>query len=119
MATIAPPRDFDARQPAKRLSTTIIDEHAGRTLVRAAGFLDVYTAPEFRAELELRVGDRDVLIDMTGIVFIDAAGIGLLMSIVGRLHRHGCRVAFVCNETIAGAVQLAGVDGAVSVCQRH
>lgn len=117
MATIAPTRDFDSDQPAKRLSTTIIDDHATRTLVRVAGFLDVYTAPELRFDLE-RVGDRDMLIDMTGVVFIDAAGIGLLMSIVGRLHRHGCRVAFVCNETIAGAVELAGVDGAVSVASR-
>lgn len=95
-----------------------MDEADGHVVVRATGFLDVYTAAEFRQQMDRRIGDCDVLLDLTGVIFIDAAGIGLLMSIANRIGRHGCRIAVICTEAIAGAVRLAGLHGTVSVAHR-
>ncbi len=115
---IAPSSSSSTSQPADRLTTTIVEEPDGRVVVRATGFLDVYTASGFRQQLDRRVGDCDVLLDLTGVIFIDAAGIGLLLSIANRIGRHGCRVAVLCTEAIAGAVGVAGLNGTVSLVHR-
>jgi anti-sigma B factor antagonist len=54
------------------------------------GELDIYTAPDLENELcQLGEGVTHVLVDLTGVTFVDSAGVGLLTQRARRLAAHG------------------------------
>jgi anti-sigma B factor antagonist len=63
------------------LSSSSVD---GRTVVHVGGEVDVYTAPALRRYLDEQIhrGCRDLVIDLSGVTFLDSTGLGVL---VGRL----------------------------------
>lgn len=50
-------------------------------ILRLDGSLDIFTAHDLKDELERNVGGKsmEVLLDMTGVIFIDSSGMGLLI----------------------------------------
>jgi anti-sigma B factor antagonist len=68
-------------------------------LVRLAGDLDVAAVPAVsRALVPQLTGARAVLIDLTGLAFLDSAGVRLLDALVGDLDRHGTPIRLVVGE---------------------
>ena len=69
------------------LSVSVWREN-GETIVSVAGELDLYAAPIVRAALVEVVmdGSRQVTLNLRDLEFIDAAGVGVLLGALRRLH---------------------------------
>jgi anti-sigma B factor antagonist len=72
----------------------------GRTVVAVAGEIDVYTAPKLREQIVALVDDGhyDLIIDMSGVEFLDSTGLGVLVGGLKRVRAHDGSLALVCNE---------------------
>jgi anti-sigma B factor antagonist len=79
-----------------------VTEHhkAGAHVVRVHGELDILTASKLAAELDsvIRKNDGNVAIDLRHAVFIDSAGLHILMNAHRRLARASRRMWVVCGE---------------------
>lgn len=63
----------------------ITTSHSGaRTVVHVSGEIDVYTVPSLRDRLDAEIerGEHELVVDLTGVTFMDSTGLGVL---VGRL----------------------------------
>jgi anti-sigma B factor antagonist len=64
---------------------------AGTWTLAVAGEIDVATSPEFRRELH-QLADRDpsrIVLDFSGLTFIDSSGLGVLVGVRKRLREEG------------------------------
>ncbi len=64
-----------------------VERHDGTTLVRIAGEVDMASAPQLRACL--LEADGNVVVDLRGVSFLDASGIGVLAEADQRLGLSG------------------------------
>jgi len=66
-----------------------VSEHDGETVVRAAGELDVNTAPELREQLaRLIAADTSlIVVDLTDVSFVDSTALSVLVSALKRLRQ--------------------------------
>lgn len=89
-------------------------EHAGVNVLVLAGELDLATAPRARQHLVRLVSEHAgavVVIDLSGLVFCDSIGIGVLVGAQRRARQHGGEVRVVVPEGRAGdAFALAGLE---------
>ena len=88
-------------------------------LLRIAGELDLATAPLIRDAAVVLAGSpaEDLVIDMAGVTFIDAAGVGALMTLAHAQSTAGAQLTFVgvpalCREVFALAEAIVLVDAA-------
>ena len=59
--------------------TISVRYHVAHVLVTVAGEIDITTVPQLRGQLTLlAAGGRPVIADMTGVTFIDVAGLRVL-----------------------------------------
>jgi anti-sigma B factor antagonist len=80
--------------------------------VAVEGELDVYTAPELD-ELLRKLGDgvTHVLVDLTGVTFLDSAGVGLLTQNAKRLTaRGGMMMLAIDTASVRKIFELTGLD---------
>jgi anti-sigma B factor antagonist len=80
--------------------------------LRIDGELDLYTAPEVRKELaSLPVGVRDVLVDLTGLTFMDSVGMATLFNGArGLAERSGTMMLVVGDRSVLRALEVTGLD---------
>jgi anti-sigma B factor antagonist len=66
-----------------------VSEEGSETVVRAAGELDVNTAPELREQLARLVseGARKIVVDLTDVSFVDSTALSVLVSALKRLRQ--------------------------------
>ena len=66
-----------------------VSELDGDTVVRAAGELDVNTAPELREQLARLIAEdaRQIVIDLTEVSFVDSTALSVLVSALKRLRQ--------------------------------
>ncbi|MEW6583862.1 MAG: STAS domain-containing protein [Actinomycetota bacterium] len=107
----SPVRDIPTRSPADpdvpavdaaaSLSTLTVtcDEREGLVLVSLAGHLDIYTAPHFRMSIRrFDPSEVQLVVDLTGVVLLDSAGIGELVMLRNAAHRVDGQLGLVCPE---------------------
>lgn len=72
----------------------------GATVVHVDGELDILTAPKLGAQLDgiVRKGSCDLVLDLRDAVFIDSAGLHILLTAHRRLTRASRRLAVICVE---------------------
>jgi len=72
----------------------------GRTIVEVAGEIDVYTAPRLREQLAELVdsGRYDIVVDMSGVEFLDSTGLGVLVGGLKRVRTHDGSLHLVCTQ---------------------
>lgn len=73
----------------------VTSEERDRTVVAVVGELDVLSVPDLRLELYAaidRAADRLVVIDLAGLQFLDATGLGVLVGAHRRAARAGGHV---------------------------
>jgi anti-sigma B factor antagonist len=72
----------------------------GRTVVDVVGEIDVYTAPRLREQLTELVdsGRYDIVVDMTGVEFLDSTGLGVLVGGLKRVRLHEGSLRLVCTQ---------------------
>ena len=94
------------------LGIDIRNEHHGESVVyRLFGSLDIATAPTVRtALLEATDSARDLLVDLSGLEFIDSTGLGALIGAHRRALEHGGKVRLVVREgPIARLLNITGL----------
>lgn len=81
-----------------RVDTTETGDHSFR--VALAGEVDLYTAPELKAELAhlIEVGASRVVVDLSSTTYIDSTTLGVLLGALKRLRPNGGELVLVCPE---------------------
>lgn len=75
-----------------------VDETDGTTVCRPDGELDAFTVTEFRAELASLIGRPRVVIDLSGVPFMDSAGLGALIGGIRKIRDADGEAVVVCNR---------------------
>ncbi|HEY8321136.1 MAG TPA: STAS domain-containing protein [Candidatus Baltobacteraceae bacterium] len=102
------------------LSINITTSHEGETVVfKLTGSLDLATSPSVRAALLEETGEgkkHDVVVDLTGLEFLDSTGLGALIGAQRRALEHNAEVRLVVADgpiarllNITGLVRVFGV----------
>jgi anti-sigma B factor antagonist len=82
-------------------------------VIALTGEVDLYTCPEFKAEL-LRViadGATLVAVDLAATTFIDSTALGVLLRGVERLRQKGGRLTVICvDPNITKIFEVTGLD---------
>jgi len=90
----------------------------GLTVCRPVGELDAFTVSQFRQALAEMANGRRLLIDMSGIPFVDSAGLGALIGAIRRTRELGGEVAVSCNRpTLVRLLKTTGFDRIVTVSE--
>ncbi len=90
-----------------------VDRHQDGTVLRVFGDLDLETAPLLLDDAEpvLAGASGDLVIDLTGLDFIDSSGLSALIRINRRLSGTGRRFEIVPpRPSVAKAFEITGLD---------
>ena len=90
----------------------------GIVICRPVGELDAFTVSQFRQALAELASSRRLVIDMSGIPFVDSAGLGALIGGIRRTRELGGDVAVACDRpTLVRLLKTTGFDRIVSVTE--
>jgi anti-sigma B factor antagonist len=93
-----------------------IDLDAGCTVCRPVGELDAFTVSQFRQSLAELASSARLLIDLSGVPFVDSAGLGALIGGIRRVRELGGDVAVACpRPTLTRLLRTTGFDRIVTV----
>jgi anti-sigma B factor antagonist len=93
--------------------TVAVSERDGRTIVSAAGELDVHTAPALQAELGPRSQQPApaLVVDLTDVGFIDSTGLGVLVTTLKHVRESaGTLDVVVTSSRVLKVFALTGLD---------
>ena len=93
--------------------------HRGVDVVRMTGEVDLYTAPDLKVTIYevLDSGANDIILDMTGLEFMDSAGLGVLVGTLKRVRSAGGSLYLVCDrDNLLKVFSLTGLDKVFSIC---
>ena len=82
-------------------------------VIALAGEVDLYTAPEFKAQLldVIGKGGKQVIVDFTDTTFIDSTTLGVLVGGVKRLRTNDGELSLVCSDrNITKIFEITGLD---------
>ncbi|HUQ39863.1 MAG TPA: STAS domain-containing protein [Acidimicrobiales bacterium] len=93
-----------------------VEEADSLTICRPVGELDAFTVSQFRQALAGLANSPRLLIDMSGVPFVDSAGLGALIGGIRRARELGGDVAVCCNRpTLVRVLRTTGFDRIVTV----
>jgi anti-sigma B factor antagonist len=98
-------------EPRFRTAERVVDDRT--TIVAVDGELHVSTAPEFSGALATTIESGRVLLvlDLTGVTFVDSTGLSVLLNALRRVTRAGGRMALVCsNPTVLRLFEITRLD---------
>ncbi|MBD8870912.1 STAS domain-containing protein [Nocardioides donggukensis] len=80
--------------------TLVTRDADGVTIVAVEGEIDVYTAPKLRDKISDLVGAGvyDLIIDMSGVEFLDSTGLGVLVGGLKKVRAHNGSLQLICNQ---------------------
>ena len=87
-------------------------------VVQAEGQIDLYSAPELKEGVwrVIDAGKTRVIVDLTGVTFIDSTGLGVLIGALKRVRaRRGTLALVVTDYDIERLFELTGLDGTFSI----
>jgi len=90
-----------------------VTKRDGWSVLAVGGEVDVATAPRLREQLISLVNDQQFLIvvDLTGVDFIDSTGLGVLIGALKRVRTHDGQLVLVCTERrILKVFEITGLD---------
>jgi anti-sigma B factor antagonist len=90
----------------------------GSTICRPVGELDAFTVSQFREALAQMASSKRLLIDMSGVPFVDSAGLGALIGGIRRTRELGGDVAVACHRpTLLRLLRTTGLDRIVTLVE--
>lgn len=74
--------------------------HGDTVVVQVAGEIDVYTAASLREKLAdlIDADHTDVVVDLTGVTFMDSTGLGVLVGALKKVRGYGGRLQLVIDQ---------------------
>ena len=90
----------------------------GVAVITVAGELDLYTAPRLKENLlaALEDGVKKIVVDMTGVHFIDSSALGVLIGGVKRLKPNGGKLVLVSvDENVNWIFQITGLNSVFEI----
>ena len=95
-----------------------VDQSGDYTVCRPVGELDAFTVGQFRESLSELGGASRLLIDLSGVPFLDSAGLGALIGGVRRAREAGGDVAvYGARPAVARLLHTTGFDRVASVAE--
>ncbi|HTE19739.1 MAG TPA: STAS domain-containing protein [Armatimonadota bacterium] len=97
-----------------------IDVHqvSGIPVLKVTGEIDIYTAPMFKQAVVNMVteGSKNVIIDLSGVTFMDSSGFGTLLGATRRLRPSGGGLHLAApNSTIQRMLRLTRLDSIMRI----
>jgi anti-sigma B factor antagonist len=101
------------------MAATLLDLHvtaaAGATVVAVGGEIDVASAPQLRDCLNQTIdaGNRQLVVDLRRVSFMDSVGLGVLVGALRRLRgHHDGLIRLICapNGLVVRILRLTGLD---------
>ena len=95
-----------------------VDEREGSVVVRVGGEVDLGSAPRLRdaAVARLMDGDRNLVLDLSAVEFIDSVGLGTLVAILKRARSLGGDVSLVVtSDRVRRPLELTGLDAVFTI----
>lgn len=90
-----------------------VSTHAHRTVVTVSGEIDLATQGQLRAKLNDLVvaGHVDLVLDLSGVDFVDSTGLGALIGTRRRVHAfHGSLALVIPNEAVMKVFTITGLE---------
>ncbi len=95
-----------------------VENSDGHTVCRPVGELDAFTVAQFREALSEIGGPTQLLIDLSGVPFLDSAGLGALIGGVRRAREVGGDVAvYGARPAVARLLHTTGFDRVATVSE--
>jgi anti-sigma B factor antagonist len=91
-------------------------------ILRVAGDIDFDAAPQLKRHIMGRVnaGDRQLIVDLSAVEFIDSTAIGVLVGALKRLGADGGSLLLVCNnEDIRSIFETIGLEHVIPLHRSH
>jgi anti-sigma B factor antagonist len=92
------------------IGSSVVD---GRTVVQVVGEIDVYTAPQLRERLdqEIEAGHHDLVVDLSGVSFMDSTGLGVLVGRLKQIRLNDGSMKLVCaHDRVLKVFVITGLD---------
>jgi anti-sigma B factor antagonist len=100
------------------LTIHLDDTQPGLIVVTPVGELDGFTVSRFRQEVAQLAAGSQVVIDMSGVPFLDSAGLGALVGAIRRVRELGGQVAIACNRpSVERLLRSTGLDRIVTLAE--
>jgi anti-sigma B factor antagonist len=94
------------------------DTQEGLTVITPVGELDAFTVSRFRQEVAQVAAGSQVVIDMSGVPFLDSSGLGALIGAIRRVRELGGEVAVACNRpSVERLLRTTGFDRIVTLAE--
>jgi len=87
-------------------------------VIEVSGQIDLYAAPEFKHRTHdvIDKGAKKVIVDLSGVEFMDSTGLGVLVGALKRLRStQGVLALVVTDYDIERMLELTGLDGILNV----
>ncbi len=109
-----------ARPDEVALAVTITRDDRGRYVLRAVGEIDLATVPMLRETIRqlMSTADGAVMIDLSGVTFMDCQGVTALVEAAGRARVQGIQLCAVASPRIARLIRLTGLFAELDVYER-
>ena len=97
-----------------------LDEESrdGAHVINVRGEIHVTSAPAFSTRLTdaIESGKTAIVLDLSGVEFIDSTGLGVLLNALRRVHQLDGRLALVCeNPTVLRLFQITKLDSTFDI----
>ena len=82
-------------------------------VIEVVGQVDLYSAPEFKEQITrvIESGAKRVIVDLTGVGFMDSTGLGVLMGAFKRLRAARAELLLVVtNYDVERVLEITGLD---------
>ena len=89
----------------------------GYTLLIASGKVDAVTCPDLDKALNehLEAGEKNILLDMSGVPYISSAGLRVILLATKRLYGNGKVVLCSVQENVQDVLKLAGFTNVMQI----
>jgi anti-anti-sigma factor len=103
-------------EPRFRTQERDVDDRT--TVIAVEGEIHVSTAPEFSGVLAaaIEAGRTSLVLDLSGVMFIDSTGLSVLLNALRRVTRAGGGMAVVCqNPTVLRLFEITRLDSTFAI----